>query len=175
MHILILGFLRNAFTYVFPPPIASTTANAPSSAVKEWNTRPSESEIFSTISLRPFESTLFNPPPSPLIGHPAVPVQGQNQHLLDDPPQHPKKRTKVNVDIGPLDELIPLVHNPSSARSHLTHNNPSSLITFLPLSTHELHCLILHLISILRSCLFHPRQRLPPSACSHPSMLVSLG
>ena len=173
MHILILGFLRNAFTYVFPPPMASTTANAPSSAVEEWNTRPSESEIFSTISLRPFESTLFNPPPSPLIGPPALPVRGQNQHLLDDPPQPPKKRTKV--DIVPLDGLIPLVHDPSSSRPHLTHNNPSSLITFLPLSTHELHCLVLHLIYMLRSCLFHLRQRLPSSACSYPSMLVSLG
>ena len=175
MHILILGFLRNAFTYVLPPPMASTTADASSSAVKEWSTRPSGSEIFSTIGLQPFESTLVNTPPSPLIGYPAIPVQGQNPHCLDDPPQPPKKRTKVSLDIGPLDELIPLVHDPPSARSHLTHNNPSSLITFLPLSTHELHCLVLHLISILRSCLFHPRQRLLSSACSHPSMPVLLG
>ncbi|KAH9167077.1 hypothetical protein EDB89DRAFT_1999719 [Lactarius sanguifluus] len=95
-------FLRNAFTYVFPPPLAPTTADVPSSAVKEWNTRPSESEIFSIAGLRPFESTLVSPPP----GHPAVLVHDQK---LGDP-QSPKKRLKVNVDVGPLDELIPLPH-----------------------------------------------------------------
>ena len=174
---LFLDFLGNAFTYVFPPPLASTTADVPSSAVKEWNTCPSESEIFSTRNLLPFESTLFNPLPSqPLIGQLVVPVQDRNQHWLDDPPQSPRKRLKVNVDMGPLDELIPLVHDSPSARSHLTHNHPSSLTTFLPLPTNELHCLILHLIYTLLSwCLFHPRQRLPSKDCSHPSMLVSLG
>ncbi|KAH8990768.1 hypothetical protein EDB92DRAFT_1863102 [Lactarius akahatsu] len=96
-------FLRNAFTYVFPPPLAPTTADVPSSAVKEWNTRPSESEIFSIAGLRPFESTLVSLPP----GNPAVLVHDQK---LDDPPQSPKKRVKVNVDVGPLDELIPLPH-----------------------------------------------------------------
>jgi hypothetical protein len=153
---LFLGFLRNAFTYVFSPPLASTTADVPSSAVKEWNTRPSESEIFSTTNLQPFESTLVSPPPSkPLIVHPAVPAQDRNQDWLDDPLQPPKKRMKV--DVGPLDELIPLVHDPSSARSHFAHDKPSSLITFPPLWTRELHCLdLLQLISILRSRLFHP-------------------
>jgi hypothetical protein len=173
---LFLDLLRNAFTYVFPPPVASTTANVPFSAVKEWNTRPSDSEIFSTNSLQPFESTLSNPLPSQsLIGHPAVPAQDRSQHQLDDPPRPPKKRMKVNVDVGPLDELIPLVHDPSSARSHLTHDDPSSPITFLPLSTHELHYLALHLISTLRSCPFHPKQRPPSMACSRASILVSLG
>lgn len=174
---LFLGFLGNAFTYVFPPPLASTTADVSSCAVKEWNTCPSESEIFTTNNLQPFESTLFNPLPSqPLIGQPVVPVQDRNQHWLDDPPQPPKKRVKVNVDVGPLDELIPLVHYPSSTRCHLTHDDPSSLTTFLPLLMHKLHCLILHLIYIPRPlCLFHPRQRLPSRDCLHPSMLVSLG
>ena len=163
---LFLDFLRNAFTYVFSPPLASTTADVPSGAAKEWNTRPSESEIFSTTSLQPFESTFISPRPSqPLVVHPAVP---------DDLPQPPKKRMKL--DVGPLDELIPLVHDPFSARSHFAHDKPSSLITFLPLWTRELHYLnLLHLISIFCSRLFHPRQRLPSRICSHPSMLVSLG
>lgn len=169
-------FLRNAFTYMFPPPLASTKAGVPSGAVKEWNTRPSESEIFSTVSLQPFESTLFNPLPSqPLIGHPAFPVQDRNQHQLDDPPQPPKKRMKVNIDVGPLDELIPLVHDPSSARSRLTHDDPSSLITFPPLTTHALHHLVLHLMSILRPRPFHPKQRPPSMTCSRASMLGLLG
>jgi hypothetical protein len=169
-------FLRNAFTYMFPPPLASTKAGVPSGAVKEWNTRPSESEIFSTVSLQPFESTLFNPLPSqPLIGHPAFPVQDRNQHQLDDPPQPPKKRMKVNIDVGPLDELIPLVHDPSSARSRLTHDDPSSLITFPPLTTHALHHLVLHLMSILRPRPFHPKQRPPSTTCSRASMLGLLG
>ncbi|KAI9438241.1 hypothetical protein H4582DRAFT_1953815 [Lactarius indigo] len=100
-------FLRNAFTYVFPPPLAPTTTNAPSSAVKEWNTCPSESEIFSTTGLQPFESMLVSPPPR----RPAVlSTQDQNQHWLDDPLQSPKKRAQVNVDVGPLDRLIPLPH-----------------------------------------------------------------
>jgi hypothetical protein len=173
---LFLGFLRNAFTYMFPPPLASTKAGVPSGAVKEWNTRPSESEIFSTVSLQPFESTLFNPLPSqPLIGHPAFPVQDRNQHQLDDPPQPPKKRMKVNIDVGPLDELIPLVHDPSSARSRLTHDDPSSLITFPPLTTHALHHLVLHLMSILRPRPFHPKQRPPSMTCSRASMLGLLG
>ena len=110
---LSLGYLRNAFIYSFPPPLASTTADVPSIAVKEWNTRPSESEIFHTIGLRPFESTLFNPPPSqPLIGPPVLPVQDQNQ---EDSPQPPKKRLKINLDEGPIDELIPPV------QVHLAH------------------------------------------------------
>ena len=146
---LFLGFLRNPFTYVFSPPLASTKADVPSSAVKEWDTRPSESEIFSTAGLQPFESTLVSPPPQPSIGRPAAPVQDRNQAWLNDPPQPPKKRMKV--DVGPLDELIPLVHDPSSARSHLAHEKLSSLITFPPLWTRELHSLDpLHLIYILR-------------------------
>ena len=125
---LFLGFLRNAFTYVFSPPLASTPADVPSGAVKEWNTRPSESEIFSTTGLRPFESMLVSIPPSqPLIGHPAVLVQDRNQDWLDDLPQPLKKRVKV--DVGPLDELIPLVHHPSLAPvlTLLTTNHQASL------------------------------------------------
>lgn len=130
-------FIRNAFTYVFPPPLASTTADVPPSAVKEWNTRPSESEIFSTNSLQPFESTLFNPLPSqPLIGQPAVPVQDRNQHRLNDPPQPPKKRMKVNVDVGPLDELIPLPHYipaPFDTRTTSPCSPPDVHPTFAPI------------------------------------------
>ncbi len=45
-----------------------------------------------------------------------------DQHQLDDPPESPKNRVKLNVDVGPLDELIPLVHDPSGARSHFAHD-----------------------------------------------------
>ncbi|KAH9064607.1 hypothetical protein EDB87DRAFT_1598339 [Lactarius vividus] len=122
-------FLRNAFTYVFPPPLAPTTADVPSSAVKEWDTRPSESEIFSIADLRPFESTLVSPPP----GHPALPVHDQE---LDDLPQSPKKRVKVNVDVGPLDELIPLPHYipaPLDMRTTLPRSPPDIRPTFAPI------------------------------------------
>ncbi|KAH8981924.1 hypothetical protein EDB86DRAFT_2834629 [Lactarius hatsudake] len=98
-------FLRNAFTYVFPPPLAPTTADVPSRAVKEWNTRPSESEIFSIAGLRPFESTLVSPPP----GHPAVPVHDQK---LDDPPRSPKKCVKPHYIPAPLDVRTPLPRSP---------------------------------------------------------------
>ncbi|KAI9464004.1 hypothetical protein BJY52DRAFT_1184414 [Lactarius psammicola] len=125
-------FLRNAFTYVFSPPLASTTADVPSSAVKEWNTRPSESEICSTASLRPFESTLVSPP----LGHPVVPVQDRYQHWLDDSPQPPKKRMKVNVDMGPLDELIPLPHYipaPPDVRTALPRSPSDIYPTYAPI------------------------------------------
>ncbi|KAH9077677.1 hypothetical protein EDB83DRAFT_2285743 [Lactarius deliciosus] len=123
-------FLRNAFTYVFPPPLAPTTVDVPSNAVKEWNTRPSESEIFSIAGLRPFESTLVGPPPC----HPAVPLHDQK---LDDPPQSPKKHVKVNVDVGPLDELIPLPHYipaPLDVRTPLPRSSPPDTYpTFAPI------------------------------------------
>jgi hypothetical protein len=113
-----LAFLRNAFTYLHPPPLVSTAVSSPA-AVREWNASPSESEIFSTADLQPFESAVF------FSSHPGhdnrdvadpVEVEDHNRSWLVGFAQPPAKRMKmpaIELDTGPLNKLIPLVYDPS--------------------------------------------------------------
>lgn len=83
--------------------------------VKEWSTHPSESETLSTADLQPFESVLFcTPHPRPNVRNVAVPAGDLNRRwsVSSSSSQPPTKRMKVEVDTGPLDELIPLVLDP---------------------------------------------------------------
>jgi hypothetical protein len=86
--------------------------------MEEWDTRPLESENFSTADLEPFGS-------SPL----AVPKEGRNRPWSgsSSPRRPPTKRKKVEEDMGPLDELIPLVLDSSRAMPYMlmtTHQAP---------------------------------------------------
>ena len=110
-----LGFLRNAFTYLHPPPLILTTTGPAVDEVKEWGTHLSESETLSTADLQPFESVLFcSPHPRPNVRNVAVPAGNLNRRwsVSSSSSQPPTKRMKVEVDTGPLDELIPLVLDP---------------------------------------------------------------
>ncbi|KAH9974295.1 hypothetical protein BGW80DRAFT_1303237 [Lactifluus volemus] len=82
----------------------------------EWNASASESEIFSTTDLQPFESFVFV---SPHPGHnnrdvaDPVEVEDRNRSWSVGSAQPPAKRMKMpamELDTGPLDELIPLPH-----------------------------------------------------------------
>jgi hypothetical protein len=84
--------------------------------MKEWDTRPSVSEKFSIAGLELFRSALFyslhSRPPA------VLPVkEGRNRRSSGSftPRQPPTKRKKVEEDMGPLDELIALVLDPSRA------------------------------------------------------------
>jgi hypothetical protein len=82
--------------------------------MKEWDIRPSVSEKFSTADLEPFKSALFY---SQHSRPPAVLKEGRNRRSSSSstPRQPPTKRKKVEEDMGPLDELIALVLDPSRA------------------------------------------------------------
>ncbi|KAF8480013.1 hypothetical protein DFH94DRAFT_739716 [Russula ochroleuca] len=94
-------FLNNAFIYLPAPPLVPAAAALTTCTMEEWDTRPLESENFSTADLEPFGS-------SPL----AVPKEGRNRPWSgsSSPRRPPTKRKKVEEDMGPLDELIPLPH-----------------------------------------------------------------
>ena len=106
-----LGYLNNEFTYLPTPPLVTAAAALATCTIKEWDTRPSESERFSTADLEPFENTLFC---SQHSCPPAVSKEGRNRSG-SSPRRPPTKRKKVEEDMGPLDELIPLVLDPSRA------------------------------------------------------------
>jgi hypothetical protein len=86
--------------------------------IKEWNTRPSVSEKFSIADLEPFRSALFC---SQHSRPPAVLKEGRNRRSSDSFTlrRPPTKRKRVEEDIGPLDELIALVLDPSRAMLYM--------------------------------------------------------
>ncbi|KAI0301271.1 hypothetical protein BC826DRAFT_1183272, partial [Russula brevipes] len=107
--------LKSAFIYLPPPPLVPAAAALVASTVKEWDAPPSESEQFSVVDLQPFESVSFCRPlrSCPPVGSPAVASkEGRDGRWLggSSPGRPPAKRTKVEVDTGPLDELIPPPH-----------------------------------------------------------------
>jgi len=112
---LCLGLFKNAYTYLPAPPPVPTAAVLTSSIAKEWGTHSPESEKFCTADLNPFESALFCSlrSHSPVGGNATVPRGGRDRRWSlgsSSPSRPPTKRAKVEVDTGPLDELIPLVH-----------------------------------------------------------------
>jgi hypothetical protein len=86
--------------------------------MKEWDTRPSVSEKFSIADLEPFRSALFY---SQHSRPPAVLKEGRNRRSSEGftPRRPPTKRKKVEEDMGPLDELIALVLDPSRAMLYM--------------------------------------------------------
>jgi len=111
-----LDFSNNAFVYLPAPPrvLVVTALELASGTVKEWDTRSPESEKFSTADLEPFRSMVFC---SQFSWNPAVPKESRSRRSpgSSSPRRPPTKRKKVEEDIGPLDELIPLVLDPSRA------------------------------------------------------------
>jgi len=181
------GLFKNAYTYLPAPPLVPTAAALTSSIAKGWGTPSSESEKFCTADLNPFESALFRLRSySPVGGDAAVPRGGRDRRWSlgsSSPSRPPTKRAKVEVDTGPLDELIPLVlDDPSRAVLHMltkvVHQSP---IIFLRLSTPSrripAHCRVprstatLHLLP----CRFRQGPRLPSRLCSRPRMPVLPG
>jgi hypothetical protein len=113
-----LGFLNNAFIYLPAPPLVPAAAALATCTMKEWDTRPSGSEKFSIADLEPFGNTLFC---SQHSCPPAAPKEGRNRLWSgsSSPTRPPTKRKRVEKDIGPLDELIPLVLDPSRAMPYM--------------------------------------------------------
>jgi len=110
------SFLSNAFIYLPAPPLVPAASALVTGTMKEWDTRPSVSEKFSIAGLELFRSALFyslhSRPPA------VLPVkEGRNRRSSGSftPRQPPTKRKKVEEDMGPLDELIALVLDPSRA------------------------------------------------------------
>ncbi|KAI0299408.1 hypothetical protein B0F90DRAFT_1728484 [Multifurca ochricompacta] len=128
-------FLKNAFTYLFPPPLISNVTTLGSTPMKEWNTRPSGSETFSIAELHPFENTLvFFPRTGLSVGIPAV-LEDHNRHGSICPSQPLSKCMKVEVDMGPLDELIHLPHYIPAPFMSSQHALPRALLdTHYPLT-----------------------------------------
>jgi hypothetical protein len=183
---LCIGFFKNAYTYLPAPPPVPTAAAPTSSVVKEWGTRSSDSEKFCTTDLNPFESRLFCSLRSypPVGGDPAVPRVSRDRRWSlgsSSPSRPPTKRAKVvEVDTGPLDELIPLVlDDPSRAVFHMLTKVPhQSPIMFLRPSTRRIpvHCRVPRLtFALLLSCRFRHRPRLPSRPYSRPCMPVLAG
>src|SRR6266852_2762521 len=97
----------------------------------QWDTRPSVSEKFSIADLEPFCSLHTRPP--------AVLKEGRNRRSSGSftPRRSPTKRKKVEKNMGPLDELITLVLDPSRAMLYMLtttrqaplHSHSSQVIT----------------------------------------------
>ncbi|KAI9513476.1 hypothetical protein F5148DRAFT_1155943, partial [Russula earlei] len=112
--------LKNAYMYFPAPPqvpVATALASDLNSTIEEWDTRPSESEKFSTAELALFESTLscsLLPSHSPPSGEPQTTAPNVNEDHnrtwpdVSSPSRPPAKRIKL--DMGPLGELIPAPH-----------------------------------------------------------------
>ena len=86
--------------------------------IKEWDTRPSVSEKSSIADLELFGSAVFcSQHPRP----PAVLKEGRIRRSSGSstPRRPPTKRRKVEEDMGPLDELIALVLDPSRAMLYM--------------------------------------------------------
>jgi hypothetical protein len=125
---LCLGPFNNVFIYLPAPPLVPTATVLASSIAKEWGTRPSESEKFYIADLDPFENMSFCPSrPSP-VGNTSVPKGaherrrslGSSSSGSSPTRSRPsRKRVKVEVDTGPLDELIPPVLDDPSSRTML--------------------------------------------------------
>ena len=165
---LCLGLFKNAYTYLPAPPLVPATAALASSIVKDWGTSPSESEKFSTADLDPFESML------PWSLHSCAPVgdatfpkersDRRSSRGSSSPSRPPTKRVRVEIDTGPLDELIPPVLDDPSRDVLYAYDDPPSPITFLPLSSHGIpHCPLnpLHLMFTPLSHRSRHKQRLP--------------
>ena len=178
------GLFKNAYTYLPAPPLVPTAAALMSSIAKEWGTRSSESETFCTADLNPFESALFHLRSySPVGGDATVPRGGRDRRWSlgsSSPSRPPTKRARVEVDTGPLDELIPLVlDDPSRAVLHMLTKVHQSPIMFLHPSTRRIpaHCRVPRRLTatLLLSCRFRHRPRLPSRLYSRPCMPVLPG
>jgi len=185
------GLFKNAYTYLPAPPLVPTAAALTSSIAKEWGTPSSESEKFCTADLNPFESALFRLRSySPVGGDGAVPRGGRDRRWSlgssSSPSRPPTKRAKVEVDTGPLDELIPLVLGDPSSRAVLhmltkvLHQSP---IMFPHLSTpsrripahRRVPRSTAATLLLLSWCRFPRGPRLPSRLYSRPCMPVSPG
>ncbi|KAI0252849.1 hypothetical protein BJV78DRAFT_1199395 [Lactifluus subvellereus] len=178
------GFLRNAFTYLHPPPLVLTTAGPTVDELKEWNTHPSESETYSTADLQPFESVPFcSPHPRPNVRNVAVPVEDRNRRWSVGSSQPPTKRMKVEVDTGPLDELIPLPHyvpaplkplQPALLHASLASDTYSSFAPIPPQTTSSIGALLSSTYS--RVAWLIPVRGLPPwEGVSRASVALPVG
>jgi hypothetical protein len=180
---LYLDPLKNAFTYLPAPPLVPTAAALTSGIIKEWGTYPSESENHSIVDLNPFESMLFGSLRSCTpVGDSTVPTGSRDRHWSlgsSSPSQPPTKRVRVRVEVdtGPLDELIPLVlDDPSRDVVLYAYDDLPSPTMFLPLSSHRTpRCPLPHLISTLLSYRFRHKPRLLSRRSSRPGMPVSPG
>jgi hypothetical protein len=180
---LCLGSLKNAFTYLpAPPPVPTAAALASGDSVKEWGTRPSESEEFCAADLDPFESMLSCSLRSyPPVGEPTVPKGGRDRRWSlgsSSPSRPPTKRVKVEVDTGSLDELIPLVlDDPFGDVVPYAYDEPPSPIMFPPLSSHRIPRRRLHHLMNFTplSCRFRHKPRVLSRLSSRPHMPALLG
>jgi hypothetical protein len=107
------AFLSNAFIYLPAPPLVPAASALVTGTMKEWDTRPSVSEKFSIADLEPFCSQ-HTPPP-------AVLKEGRSRRSSGSftSRRPPTNRKKVEEDMGPLDELIALVLDPSRAMLYM--------------------------------------------------------
>ena len=183
---LCLGLFKNAYTYLPAPPPVPTAAALTSSIAKEWGTHSSESEKFCTANLNPFESALFCSwrSHSPVGGDAIVPRGGRDRRWSlgsSSPSRPPTKRAKVEVDTGPLDELIPLVlDDPSRVVFRMLTKVHQSPIMFLHLSTRRIpahrRVRVPRLtFTLLLSRRFRHGHRLPSRLYSRPRMPVLPG
>jgi hypothetical protein len=176
---LCLGGFKNAFTYLPAPPPVPTAAALTSGghgSMKEWGTRPSESEESCVADLDPFESMMFcSLRPCPPVGEPTVSKGGRDRRWSlgsSSPSRPPTKRVKVEADTGPLDELIPpVLDDPSRDIVLHAYDGPPSPIMFPPLSTRRVpRWRLPHLVFTLLSCRFRHKLRLLSRPSSRPHM-----
>jgi hypothetical protein len=119
----------------------------------------------------------------PVGGDATIPRGGRDRRWSlgsSSPSRPPTKRAKVEVDTGPLDELIPLVlDDPSRAAFCMLTKVHQSPIMFLRLSTRRIpaHCRVpsLTTFTLLPSRRFRPRHQLPSRLSSRPRMPVLPG
>jgi hypothetical protein len=177
---LCLGRFKNAYTYLPAPPPVPTAVALASGIVKDWGTRPSESERFSTADLDPFESMSFcSLRPWPPVGDGDSTASKESRdrrwsQSSSSPSRPPTKRAKVEVETGPLDELIPpVLDDPSRDVVLYAYDDPPSPITFPPLSSHWIpHCPLdpPHWMFTLLSCRSRHKPHLLSRLSSRPCM-----